>query len=335
MAYGLYFDGFEHYAAASDMSLFGYTDYQGTISASGGRRSSKGLALALGMYGYGGIRRSFTASNKCVVGIAAYGVITGRGLFLEFRNGDTVHGNVTIYPNAALGLSVGGTSIGNSSSVVPANTWMFYEFGLSVANSGGTYEVRVNGSSVGWFPAATGDTQNGATTTIDNVYIGITGGYPGASNSNFVIDDFYVTFGDELKWLGDCRVDKLALTGNSTPMDWTPSSGNAWERLNAGDGTVSSNTDEQTALFDVADLSTSPAAIWGIAYRSLQRKSDSGTRETCLVTKSDTTEVESSLLTLSTDYLGIQTILKEDPATATNWLAAGVNAHKIGFRVKT
>ena len=322
MAYEIFFDGFETYANAMEMLSYGYSGKPYAV-VTGGRRGGKAMQPdAVG----NSMVRPITPSSHVVVGAA---VKAYSGVAIHLRNGTTVHAVLTLPALAVPTLAIGGAAATSMSTVYPYDTYMFVEVGIYVHNSLGTAEVRVNGSNVGWFPQVVGDTQNGATTTIDNVRVSATVG--GTVN---LVDDFYVTYGDELVWLGDSRVDRLALTGNATPQDWTPSSGNAWERLNAGDGYIESATDEASSLFEVGNLTYSPLAIHAVKVGGLIKKSDAGYREACLLVQSGTTLVEGDPLALSTDTLGLTEILKVDPATGVAWDYPGVNALQAGVRVK-
>jgi hypothetical protein len=209
---------------------------------------------------------------------------------------------------------------------------MYFELGVSVANAGGTYEVRCNGSSQDYVPPGTGDTQNGTATTIDQIAI-VGGGGPGAAPL-FRIDDMYVHYGDELVWLGDARVDPQPLSGDASPQEWTPSTGSAWERLNAGDGYIAANIDEATALFAVSDVAHAPNEVFGVCVRSLLLKESAGTRKAASLLQSGATTVESAELALQTTAQGLTQTLQVDPATGAAWTLNAVNALRAGVRVK-
>lgn len=324
MAYELFFDGFESYASTAEMLKQGYTQANGSLSSSG-RRSGKAFS---GITNSGqGLMPVISPSTHIVCGAAFY---VSTALTFALTNSGTGHAVLTVTPQGQLSLAVGGVTVAASSSTFPINTWMFIELGLSVANAGGTYEVRVNGSSVGWIPAGSGDTQNGAATTVNRIQITSNQGV----GTFYLVDDLYITYGNELIWLGDSRVDRLLLTANTATQGWTPSTGNAWERLNAGDGYVESATDEATSLFEVADLNYSPLGIYGVKTAGLIKKSDAGYREACLLSKSGATTVESAAVALSTDTLGFTQILKTDPATGAAWGLPAVQAFQPGLRVK-
>lgn len=325
MAYEIFFDGFETYSTAADMLKFGYTSSPYSIENSNGRRSSKNCLCDSAT----GAVKSITASSHVVFGFAVKISAAAKSMTIELRNSSTVHASLYIpvldYPT----LTTAGVSRGAASKIYPFDTYMFVEFGISVGTPG-TYEVKINGSSTGWFPLTTANTKNGSTTTIDNFRF-----YGGSGNSLTRVDDLYCAYGDELYYLGDSRVDRLLLTANSTPQEWTaPVGSNAYSILNTGSSYVSSNVDEATSYFTVADLDFDPTVIHGVAVRSLVKKSDAGYRESSLLLKSDSTEVESTPLPLSTDLLSQEMFFQTDPSTNTAWTTSGVNGIEVGMRVK-
>ena len=335
MAYELFFDGFESYGDSGNGDLlnkFGYSNL-GTWQAQGrvttGRRTgTKGFYMYPDS-GYFTLRKPITASSHVVCSFAFLVAASPDAITIRFMEGASIeHARLVVKASNKLVLTVGAESAVESASSLGTNTWRHIALGLHCSNSG-SYEARLDDSSVGWFPATNADTQNGGTGLIDNIQIS-TSGSNGSS-----IDDFHIAFGDELVWKGDRRIDLLDLDGDDTPQDWTPSSGNAWERLNAGDGYVASNIDEATSLFTLANLPYAPNIIEGVAVRSLMNKSDAGSRGAAVLLKSGSTEIESAELALSTDTLGLTEVFRVDPATSAAWTANAVNALRAGVRVKT
>lgn len=339
MAYELFFDGFESYGASGTgdtLNKFGYGNL-GTWQTQGyvvpGRRANTyGFSLdpvyGPAWPGYFTMRRFITPSTHVVCSFAFFVTAPPDKITVRFMEGTTEHAKVVLTAGGQIVLTAGETVSVSSVSAIGTATWRHFALGVHCATTG-SYEVRIDESSDGWLPLAVADTQNGGTGVIDNIQIW-GGGY-----TRPVIDDLHFVFGNELVWLGDRRVDRLLLDANSTPQDWAPSSGNAWERLNAGDGYVSANVDEATSLFTLDNLPYVPNIIDGVAVRSLMDKSDAGSRGAAVVLKSGATEAESTELALSTDTLGVTHVFKVDPATSAAWTPNAVNALKAGVRVKT
>lgn len=334
MSYQLFHDGFSSYGAGATgltLNQFGYTCFGGApqfsnMSSTGRRAGSKCLYLVYSIYF--NLRKPITPSTHVVCGAAVKQVANSGFIVLQFCEGDTVHAQLVIPAVGQPTLAVGGAAAVSASNSLSSSTWNYFELGVHCAESG-SYELRVNGSSIGWLPPTNADTRNGGTGVIDNVRV------YGTQPESGHIQDYYITYGDELAWFGDSRMDPVLLAADGTPMDWVPSSGNAWERLNAGDGYVGSSVDEATALFEVADLGYTPTAIHSVALRGLLQKSDAGARGAAMLIKSGSSEVESSELTLSTDPLGLAQMARLNPATGQPWTVSEVNAMRAGLRVKT
>lgn len=217
MAYELFMDGFDHYTA-DKVTLKWSTLYgsYSTIEASGGRRNG-GRALI----GYNGglITRSFTPSSKVVMGFAAY--LTSNpssGIRVTFKCNTT---NEFYFAWSISGYQWTAGRWGDVVAATAANAfqldaWNYIECALDHGDTGG-FELRINGSSVGWIPFTSYDTKVTAGGYINNV------GIDRINNGAFThlyIDDCYITYGDEIKFLGDSRVDALYVSGDSTPQDW-------------------------------------------------------------------------------------------------------------------
>jgi len=340
MAHQLFFDGFEDCASYADLNLYGYSptadswgDQLVSVLATGGRRGGKCVKIATAYDG--GLKFSIAASSHVVLGVALRMNQTGffsGPMVVRLLGGGQVHAQVALQESQVMTLYAGGAQVAQSTQTLPRDAWIFLELGLFVANAGGSYELRVNGSSQGYVPANTGDTQTGATPAVDAIHIVGLGG--GGVQHQIYVDDLYVNYGDELVWLGDSRVDRLPLTADATPQDWTPSSGNAWERLNAGDGYIASSVDEATALFTAAPLAHEPDTIHGVCARSVLVKDSAGARAVAAVLKRGDAEAESSPLTLAQTNAALTQIRQTDPATSAAWTLSAVNALRAGFRVK-
>lgn len=146
-------------------------------------------------------------------------------------------------------------------------------------------------------------------------------------------DDFYLTYGNELKWLGDIRVDALALAGNSTPQDWVPDSGNAWERLNTTAGYITGTTLNQESRFTLADYTPVTTAIHGIQVCVAARKTDAGARSMAVAVKSGSTVAMGPTLSLGDSTAEYRQVLLTDPDTAAAWTDTGLDALELGVKV--
>jgi hypothetical protein len=225
----------------------------------------------------------------------------------------------------------GVTADKTSAQSVDFDTWTYVECGLHCSDTG-SYEVRVNGNSTSWINNTSYDTAVYSASPI--TYIRLTRIYSatGIGLSGW-FDDLYITYGDEIKFLGDSRVDTLALTANSSPQDWTPDTGNAWERLNQDVGYISSDTINATSLFAAGNLSHNPSTIHGVQINGHAYKSDAGAREAAMVLKSGGTTSVGTSTVLATDIQRVGKTHIVNPDTGVAFTKAGVDGMEVGVKV--
>lgn len=332
MAYQLFMDGFDHYATADITKK--WSAYAGGVMgiySTGGRRNGGRLYMADSQSDRYVHSPAFTASTHVTIGFAVYIANLGYGFYVDFYSASGAQFRFTITTGNKLQAGRGGATADKTSDYAfPYDAWQYVECGVHVADSG-SYEVRLNGSTTPIISNVSYDTarySGEAITSFRLSRIGATG--PGITG---FIDDLYFAYGDEIKFMGDSRVDALALTGNSTPQDWTPDTGNAWERLNQDAGFISSSTVDAVSLFASGDISHNPTAIHGIQLNGAIYKSDAGSREAALVLKSGaTTSVGTSkVLSTSSEYIRSAHIV--DPNTGSAFTKSNLNAIEVGAKV--
>lgn len=335
MAYELFVDGFDYYATEDITKKWQYYDNRiAYIEADTGRRGTGALYLANNQaYGFGGgigLIRSmpFTPSTHVVVGFALK-IQLGGALntfwlksIADYEFAVRIDGRNGLFHCYRSGAAIAETSTYS----IPSLAYCYVEIGIHYADAG-SYEVRVNGQTI--LKNESYDTKNSSATGISVFEIANQEPNPG----NKWLDDFYIAYGDEIKFLGDSRVDTLALTANSTPQDWTPDTGNAWERLNQDAGYIASSTVNAVSLFAAGDISHNPSTIHGIQINGHAYKSDAGYREAAMVLKSGGTTDVGTPLALATDTLLIREPYIVDPNTGSAFTKANLNAIEVGAKV--
>jgi hypothetical protein len=334
MAYELFVDSFdtESFSTSGTLQTSRWqiaATGPATISTSSGngRHGSSSLRVAATSNGLAALTSGiFAASSHVVFGFSRQ-IDSGSGTStFIFRNSTTTLITVTIASTGVVSVTLGSTTYNSTNAV---STDAYIEIGIIIGNSG-SLEVRVNGSNAGWLNLSGVDTQPGADTTINNVQFR----WQGASVGTADHDDLYITYGDELKWLGDIRVDALALTADSTPQDWTPDTGNAWERLNnASAGYITGTTLDDESLFALADYTPQTTAIHGVQVSAHARKTDAGSRSMAIEVKSDTTTDVGDTIALGDTTTEYRQVWLTDPDTAAAWTDGGLDALEIGVKV--
>lgn len=332
MAYELFCESFDTWTGSNTARWALSADV--TVDSGTGRRSTNALKISSANAARTADSFTFPASTHIVVGFAFRRTpATGSTIFQDivFRNSTNTLTSLRIDTDGILRITLGSTTYA-STNAISNGAWYYVEIGVVIGNSG-SFEVRVNGTSTGWINLSGVDTQPSTITSVNNVRLSVTGSNA-LSNGSAWIDDFRITYGDELKWLGDIRVDALVLTGNSTPQDWTPDTGNAWERLNnTSAGYITGMTLDDESLFTLADYTPATTAIHGVQVCAYARKTDAGSRSMAIEIKSDTTTDVGDTIALGDTTTEYRQVWLTDPDTAAAWTDGGLDALEIGVKV--
>lgn len=329
MAYNLFLDSFD-----TDGSTGRWTVIQNSFpglftlvvpSSGNGRRSSSSLRMTGGINtGSMTVRTPyFTASTHAAAG-AALKTTTSTSIAIVFQYQGSNSLIVTVQANGFIQYRINNGATTNTSKYVAANSWVYLEAGVIVGESG-SFVIKANGEEI--TNVSSVNTKPGGTqVNIDSIALFHV-------NQISDADDFYVAYGDEVKFLGDVRVDALDLAGNATPQDWTPDTGNAWERLNATAGYITGTTLGDESRFEMADYTAVTTAIYGIQVSASARKTDAGSRSFAIEVKSDSTTSVSSAIALGDTTTEYRYTLLTDPDTATAWTDGGIDALQVGVKV--
>ncbi len=339
----LFLDGFESYNNQTDTGLqwVNVSGAPGSISAATSRTGSRSLNPGSGAME----TRVLPVSGATGVGGFAYNttaLTTAREL-IAFTEGTTIH--LTLYLTTAGALAVyrgrfsGGTLLGTSAAgVIASNTWHYIEFKALIDNATGTYEVKVDETSV--LSGTGADTQNAGTSTWDRLTL------LGTAGVNQFFDDLYVCDGSGAAnndFLGNCQVEVLRpqtdAVAAGTNAGFTPSTGTDHGAL-VDETTPNSDTDYnsgtavgQKDTYNYPSVSLS-GTIKGVKVAPFVKKTDAGPRTICTVVRSSGTDYDhATAISPATSYQFESQIWETDPATAAAWNSAGINAAEFGLKV--
>lgn len=280
-------------------------------------------------------------------GLSASGVVAGLAYIITtissaqqviaFREGATVHCGVGFDTSRHLTIyGPAGTVVATSTATYPTTLWDYIEAKATIADAGGTVEVKVGGTVV---VSYTGDTRNGGTGVVDTI------GYRAPNTSaSCAMDDLYIldTGGSAPynTYLGDVVVRTQLPTGNGDSSDWVGSDGNSTDNYLLVDEANSSSADYvgtaltgKTDLYQFADIPGTdvPLATQTLVYAG---KSDAGTPPVMKpVTKGDGgTVLEESAITLSTTYAVFEGAIRTTDPDGDTLTATNVNAMQVGVR---
>lgn len=304
-------------------------------------RFGTGMAASVGPTSTS-LARTVTASAQITVGAAFYAASSSDcGISLLGDAGSTTHLSVvrTSAGTIALrrGLPGSGTILARGATLIPLATWNYLEVQATIADSGGTVKVRLNGSTVNEIDF-TGDTKNGGTnTTIDQVALATSG-----SGSSARFDDVYVlnsTGSSNTTFLGDIRIHTLSPNNNGTYSQLTGSDGNQTDNYQLVDELPFSTTDYvgsptvgQRDTYALADLPV-VSQIFGLQNNFIGAKSDasSGNAKSALLINS--TLYYGATRALGTSYIAYSDIYDTNPNTSTAWTGTVINGMEAGVEI--
>jgi hypothetical protein len=225
-----------------------------------------------------------------------------------------------------------GSLLATSTNSFSLDTWYHVEIKATIHNTAGAYEVRVNGSSVGWIPAATNvNTRGTANNHANQVALNATSNLVNLND----IDDFYVldTSGSRLNdFLGDSKIETKFPDGAGTTTQWTPTAGQNFECVDNNPPNdsvfVSSETSGHRDLYNFGNLADGSV----LAAVLLQRasKSDAGTRSIQPACRSGGTVFLGAAQALGTSFVWYPKVYDVDPNTSAAWTLSTLNSAEFG-----
>jgi hypothetical protein len=282
-------------------------DYYGTNELTRKWTSRVGTGNAISPDGRGGrnsfrvtgssnyVSRTFNSADTVLAGFAFRKSGTpsaANSILCQFLDGATIHVDVRVQVSSnALVVTRNGTVLATSVNALADNTWYYIEFKTTISDTG-TYEVRVNGTSSGWIPPASGDTRNGATASANVIRLGNIATTTGIVPIDF--DDFYLLNGIDgtatqgspfNDFLGDTAVEWLPVTGTVSNVGYTPAT-NPHLQLNEAsddsDTTFAEATNAGSKLVLNLAMPQGSQPVHAVQLVGTQRKTDAGSKVTKL-----------------------------------------------------
>ncbi len=321
----------------------GYDVVSGTPSIVTGRLHGSGLQCPNSSQVH--LTKIFSSQTTWIVGLAFKRENGGNtdGL-IELLSGATAD-EIAVFTTAAnneLMVAVGGptgttyvTSIG-----LQDDTWYFVEFKVTVNATTGSFELRVNGTTVlSQTGINTSDTGANAADRV-RIYAANTGGTAG----NATIDDCYILDGTGAAYndfLGDGVAEGLLPTGAGNSSQWSkfPGSGEAnWQNVDDASGPDNDSTYNHTASTGVkdtyvfADLGFITGNVLGVQLNWNARIATSGSRTLRPIVRHSGADYAGSNQNLtSTSYLQQHQVLGTNPGTGSAWTVSDINNAEFGL----
>lgn len=330
-------DSFDHYATGDVLQKWTSQDSSGgqSISSGNGRRSTSSWRMTTSRQ----LNKAVPSQTGYVMGVAfKCSSLPGSTVsILQFNEGATTHIALRLAADGSLIVARNTTALATSSAgVITAGSYYYIELKAVIHDSTGTYAAHVNGGAL--LSGSGADTRNGGTGVITIVSInGIT-----AQDTDW--DDLYIcdlTGGMNDDFLGDVRVDAYLPNGNGNSSQLVGSDADSTDNYLLvddatpdGDSTyVSSSTSGQKDTYGFANMSHTPASIYGVSVIASAKKDDAGSRSITTVTRSNGADTDGATQALSTSYIMYSDTLDEDPDTSAAWTKTAFNAAEFGVKV--
>lgn len=342
----LWMDGFDHYGdgatgvANMDDGPYAEVDSAHVPSTTQARTGSRSLKLPGSNIGL--TRRVFGA-DLTTVGVGAAVRLDNlpleSGVLIPFQfrdNANDMQLSISIETTGAIAAyrgDGGGTLLGTSTALLTADTWHHLEVKVSIHDSTGTVEVRLNGVTI--LNLTGQDTQATAIASTSQLVLRTRNNSGGA---DCYVDDLYAwdtTGSANNNFIGDRKVHTLFPNADGASEDWTRSTGADSFALvddfppNDDTDYISTATAGHLTALGFQDL---PANVTGIAavqavYRA--RKTDAAATDVRTRARSGGTDANGTTRPMTTSYNYYQDIYETDPDTAAAWTRAGVDAAEI------
>lgn len=334
----LFVDGFDHYVTADFTRKWrSSTGTNVTIVTSGGRRN--GGYVSLENTGYS---NAFVAVTNLATIICGFGFrpTATSGSILKFYDATTAQCTLRWNLDGSLAFyrGDGSTLLGSSAAgLITTNSWAHVEVKVSIHNTTGTVEVRVNGSASPVINLSSQNTRSSANNYATSVSITATSGLVATH-----FDDFYVcdTNGStNNNFLGDCRVDTLYPTSDGNYTAFTPSTGS--DHFALVDETAPNGSDYNDGVavndrdsYGFGNLSAlTSQTVYGVQVNAAALKDDAGSKSVATFARSVSTNTDGASTPLSTALLYVSQIFEQDPDAAAAWTESTVNAAEFGVKV--
>lgn len=335
----LFADSFDHYSAAQIPRKWGSTGANVSFQSGLGRHGSACARMANLNSGilYKDLPGTYTTLIVgCAVRIPSFAsVSTAPFLRMQEGTGVTTHMHLLVNPAGTIGIARGDlTTLATSTSVLLANTWYYIEWKVTVDDTVGYAELRVDGMT---WATYTGDTRNGSSGTLHRVNVGNNGGsVPNLDLDDLVILDTSGTVNND--FLGDVRVDATLPDSPGTYTEWAPSGSGNYDMVN--ESPPNDDTDYNHSLtvghrdsYNFPTIAPSSGLVKAVLVQVTAKKDDVGSRAIQSLVRSGGGDYVGAVQGLIEGYQMYTDVLPQNPATSAAWTLAGVNAAEFGVKV--
>lgn len=258
------------------------------------------------------------------------GTLATANIFCSASDADTTQLDLRYTTAGLIQVTRNGTALFTSANALSINTPYHIEFLFTIDQTTGTYEVKVNGTSVGWVPQQTGaDTAATANEYFNQIRV-YSRQTNESSSTNHRFAHLYLleglnSVGPSLGWV-------MTPNGAGTNAAWTPNYASNWANVVTAEGDNTFNQSATAAQQDSHILGGVPSGTVHGVQATIQVRQDAGSGHT----------IRAFLRIAGTDYFGaaqttgatyamLTWVWALNPATATAWTTADLAGVELGY----
>ena len=348
----VFFDGFDFYTGLDGSGAKKWDQGSGgSIGLTPGRFGGQSLTLRgsgnLFVSTWNGAVKTITPTSEVVVGFAMR--VAGGPFehpFLLFMDGSAVQSSLWIDPDTTTitvrtgrGTSITDSTLGDSGFVPPYTLWFYLEVKMQIGNPG-SFELRVNGTTV--LTGSGVQTQQTGNPTLNK--IGLAG--PTQFGTAVAVDDMFLVDTQDgigtTDFIGEVRVQTKYPDADGFQNDFLRSQGSV-NASNVNTVPISytengkynySGTVGAKDLYSIANFTVS-GTIFAVQENVSFRKDDVGNRNICPLLRTASTEFEGTSVACYSDYTHTAKIWENNPSNNLPWTLTDLNLAEFGIKVKS
>ncbi|MDD5708293.1 MAG: hypothetical protein PHR35_20435 [Kiritimatiellae bacterium] len=343
----LWIEGFDNFGGSGRPSPTGIMASKYLVSAENdmymyaGRFTGYGMRLIWDSTCWLRTPGSLTTNDTVVLGFAFFQTAFGGNYadVLRLYDSGYVAMTVTAMANGDLRVYRGSQSslLATASAPYSLGAWHYLEFKVKVNSSTGTFELRIDGSTVA--SGSNVNTKGGTHDYIDGF------GFCGMGVNGSVCweyDDLYFLDGSGAfnnDFLGNMRVVALRPNAGGDSTDFTPDSGDNYDRVNEAiqdedTSYVESDTTDQCDLYNYDSLTGITQDIKGIQVNTECRETDTDPYSLITPCLSNSVLSEDSAQGVGTStYTTRRRLMELNPDGSVVWTPDALNAVQFGVKV--
>lgn len=331
-------DGFDAYAASGascqTQMLIKWADVSSTAATFTTGRFAGSLSIDSSTTTF--TTEAFTSQPTWTLGFAFFRATAANNFVVaSFTDTSTVQCSLFLNSSNIFQLRRGtSTVLATGTTPILTSTWYYVEIQVTINNTTGSMELRLDGSTTPEVSVSGVDTQSSANASANKISIG-------ANSQHY--DDLYLldsTGSLNNDFLGDVSIDTILPDAAGDFSEWSLGAGSGlnYERVNeqAVDDDASyvfTNTTNALDMYNFPEISVVKSNIAAVGVNITLRKDRAGGSTVAPAIRALTTNYNGTAGAVYDDYLKTIQIYELYPPSGNEWTVSGVNTSQYGPRL--